>query len=440
MGGITGGGGYNGYPGGAGVSLSGGHVANAGTITGGAGYSSPSSPGGVGLSQASGATSNTGLIIGGIGGGYGSGVGEANGAGAGGSGVALGGGTLSNAGTIIGGQGGSGYGAYVTGGAGGVGAAVSGGVLTNTGLIEGGIGGIGQKGFPNNTYAGGGIGGVGVALDSGARLVDSGAIVGGTGSGVQYGGDGGTGAVIDGGTLIVSGTLAGGMGGVGQNSTGNMGDAVQFGALAGTLVVDPGAVFKGDIVANAAGATLKLAAGGDGALTGFGGRIDGLTTISEDARATWTLTGSIGGTGSVSIGTGATLTLYGAVSVPSITFAAGGDGKLVVGDPYQLTSTFGGFGAGDVIDLERLEASSLSYAGGTLTLYNGSEVDKLRFSGSLTKANFALKSDGHYGTDVVFKGSPTEHAGLASGLDTYTSRGEPAADRSELVAPMHLAL
>ena len=387
---------------------------------------------------------NSGLIIGGMGGGGGA-SGHFFAVSAGGTGVALDGGTLANAGTVIGGQGDAARGAEAIAGAGGVGAALSGGVLTNAGLIQGGLGGLGLVGYPGNTFAGSGIGGLGLALGSGERLVDSGMVEGGTGGAGQYGGDGGTGVSIDGGTLVVSGTVSGGQGGVGQNSTGNMGQAVQFGSLGGTLVVDPGAVFKGDIAGNATAAdTLNLAGTAAGSLSGFGDRITGLTNITEDAHATWTLTGSIFGTGAISIGAGAQLTLDGPVSAASIKFLSGGDEKLLLGSPggipTPIPGTFSGFAAGDLIDFVNLSIYSFTYANGMLTLQENRGTLVLHFAGSLTSANFALKSDGHSGTDIVFKNSPSNPTAPATS-STLLAAGEMSfADHVTLGGYVHLPM
>jgi hypothetical protein len=54
-----------------------------------------------------------------------------------------------------------------------------------------------------------------------------------------------------------------------------------------------------------------------------------------------------------------------------------------------------------VIDLQPLVATSLSYGHGTLTLFDdGHVVDNLAIAGSLVSADFALRPDGHGGTNV----------------------------------------
>ncbi len=71
--------------------------------------------------------------------------------------------------------------------------------------------------------------------------------------------------------------------------------------------------------------------------------------------------------------------------------------------PLAVTSTIAGFRTGDIIDLAKLDATALDFAGGTLTLSNGTtSLDELTFRGAYTAADFALSADGHGGTDVAF--------------------------------------
>jgi hypothetical protein len=74
--------------------------------------------------------------------------------------------------------------------------------------------------------------------------------------------------------------------------------------------------------------------------------------------------------------------LTGAVKIDSIAF--GGNDLLVLGTPGSVTSVLSGFGTGDTIDLSSIQAGSLSYAGGALTLYGPGQhvVDTLAFSGN----------------------------------------------------------
>jgi hypothetical protein len=55
---------------------------------------------------------------------------------------------------------------------------------------------------------------------------------------------------------------------------------------------------------------------------------------------------------------------------------------------------------GDTVDLRAMQATTLTYMNGTLTLYDGSTaVDTLTFQGSYMVGDFALRADGQGGTE-----------------------------------------
>ena len=387
--------------GGAGVSLSGGELTNNGVITGGQGsyivgeYDYVTA-GGVGVSATGGSLVNNGTIEGGAGlsnkGNYGVTLND--------------GATLTNHGTIIGGLGINFNSRFNGDGGAGVLIQASSSAV-NLGVIMGGD--------DADTTA---DGGAGVILKTGTLLTNMGTIIGGAGgppkpgglpSHYYHGAFAGAAVQIYGGTLVTAGTLIGGAPGMGSQGSGKPGDAVQFlGTIGGTLVVEAGAVFDGDIVGlKSQDDTLVLAGNKAGTLSGFGTTITALTTISEEANMRWTLEGAITGSGSVELGTGAYLALTGGtVSIASIVFGAGGVETLSFDAPAGVTSKLSGFGAGDRIDLASVQASSLSYAHGTLTLFDASHavVDTLAFSGNYTAADFVLQREG-MATDVVYAGS-----------------------------------
>jgi hypothetical protein len=164
--------------------------------------------------------------------------------------------------------------------------------------------------------------------------------------------------------------------------------------------------FTGYIVANS-NDTLVLGGTEAGTLSGFGTSVTGFETITENSSADWTLNGSIEGAGTLTVGSGGTLSLDGAVSIATILFATGGQETLTLGTPTAVTSTFAGFGTGDQIDLIGLQATLLKYANGTLTLLNANHtvIDTLTFSGDYTKADFALQADGN-NTELLYAGAP----------------------------------
>jgi hypothetical protein len=424
---ITGGrGGYMGNtfagtsgPGGTGVYLTtGSTLANSGTISGGGSYyayDGDAGRGGDGVDVASGSmVHNAGTIAGAAGG-----TGGYRG-GAGGIGVSvLSGGAVFNTGSIDGGAGGPGYGEESdlgSAGSGGAGVNLASGELVNRGRIEGGHGG-----FLSPNYA---AGGNGVDVGSGAILINRGAISGGSADRKDNttNATNGAGVVIDGGTLTDFGTITGGAFGMVLPGGAPAGDAVQFGTLAGTLIIHSSAVFNGLVVADtAADDTLRLAGNG-GTLTGLGTEYAGFTTIVENPGATWTLDGPstldagaslrdegtltvlgpLSGGGGVLIGSHADLHILSALDAATAHFAAGADATLSVAAGATVAATLSDFGNGDTIDIGEV-ANTLTYLGGTLTLENGdTSVATLTLAGHYTAANFHLESDEHGGTDISF--------------------------------------
>ncbi len=400
--------GFNGYyysrGGAVGVEITGGSLANDALIVGGNGNAADHDtyfPAAAGVDATDAAISNAGTIMGGSGLYGATGVSLADHA------------SLNNTGMLLGGNGGYDYYRYY-GNAGGAGitleAATS---ATNSGIIQGGLGG-GYEGYVGT----GGIGGAGVSLSAGSMLTNAGTLSGGTGgNGTHVGGAGGDGADINGGTLVTSGTIIGGAGGMSPNGYGQSGNAVNFGTQAGTMIIDPGAVFEGAIAGSSSTSdTLVLAGTAAGTLSGFGSTITGITTISENAGGNWTLQGTVAGPGELDIGKRAQLTLSGgAARISTIAFASGGHATLTLGSPAGVTSVFSGFGTGDSIDLSSVQGTSLSYADGTLSVLgaNSAVLATLNFAGNYTLADFKLQDHGA-NTDIVYAGSapePNSHGG-----------------------------
>jgi hypothetical protein len=207
-----------------------------------------------------------------------------------------------NYGLIQGGNGAylSGYGGIAGGGGDGV--FLLGTTLTNKGAVIGGTGG--DTGQYAANYGNGGIagnGGTGVVVYYGARLVNTGKITGGTGGATVFSGTlGGVGVALIGGTLVTSGTITGGAGGVSQG-TGAQGDAVYvYGSAASTLIINPGAVFNGNVVAvTSAANVLEFAGATTGTVTGIGTKFTGFSQISFASGATRAVEGALSAFGDV---------------------------------------------------------------------------------------------------------------------------------------------
>jgi hypothetical protein len=170
------------------------------------------------------------------------------------------------------------------------------------------------------------------------------------------------------------------------------------------LVVGPGAVFNGDVVAGGGANTLELAQGAStGSIGGIGSSFAGFGTVAVDSGANWTLTGSnTAGTmlnnGTLAVGVGGSLNITAAVNPASTGLFVLNTGSLLeiaadVGSGNQLSflgsseaivdkaslfgtnvgqSTYTGpmienFGIGDSIDLKDIDFAgvSLNYTSAT---------------------------------------------------------------------------
>jgi len=317
------------------------------------------------------------LITGGSGG-YG---GHGGHGGSGGAGVSLSGGTLTNEGTITGGNGPSGG----VGGEGGTGVKFnSTGTLANTGSITGGAGGTGSAGA-------GGEGGRGVSLAGGPFMFNTGTIIGGAGgSGTTSGGAGGAGVFLNGGTLSTSGTISGGTGGSGS-TPGNTGAAVQFGANASTLVVDPGAVFIGQVAAHASAGDVLVLLGtqAGGTAVTLGTQFTNFSTLEFASGAAWT---------------------------------ADATKADLIAHPLTIES----FAVGDTLDITNLPTTgttlSFNSTNVVLTLVHGKPtVIDLQFDSSVSGDHFVLTANGS-GTDVTLASGPGAiFAGLAHDVTSFVS-------------------
>jgi len=214
------------------------------------------------------------------------------------------------------------------------GSVIRSGTVVNDGTIidHGGVSGIEflkgvsgtvvNSGLITTTQTGGGYeGNYGVVLTEGGVITNTGTISG-TYFGVYFslGGTVFPGSV----TIINAGTIEGAS------------EAIKFQSRqTNLLVVDPGAVFIGNVVGGAAAtSTLELAAGGLGTLSGLGTRFTNFGSIAFDTGADWFISGNTAG----------------------------------------LAGTISGFASGDTIEVTGITATGSSYAGGVLTLMEASGV------------------------------------------------------------------
>jgi hypothetical protein len=165
------------------------------------------------------------------------------------------------------------------------------------------------------------------------------------------------------------------------------------------------------------GGVLKLSAGNVNVrenLNMYGGsEITGNGTVSAASIAnaglidasggTLVIGGSITGTGSAHILSGAKLEfLGGAVSTQTVTFESGAN-TLGLGDAAGFGAHILDFGTGDAIDLLGSIATTLSFSNGALTIDDGTtKIAKLVIKGNYTTADFKLTSDGHGGSLISY--------------------------------------
>jgi hypothetical protein len=317
--------------------------------------------------------------------------------------------TYLNYAQITGGGGGNAAGG-LSGGAGGTGGAgvdISSGMLVNeTGAgITGGTGGDGGEGSPRGGGIGG-EGGVGVDISGGTEVVNYGSITGGRdgfggGGSTAHGkyGNGGAGVYLDGGTLKNAGTISGGAAYGHGIDKGTMGDAVQFGSAVGTLYVDPGAVFSGDVVANSSVDDTLVLTGTQSGGTGItlGTQFTGFQTLEFASGAQWT----------ADVGAGAAPS--GGLTIDG--FATGDTIDITNQDPMQASGDFGAPG-------------SYAFKGSDSTTFTSASDGTATFSGDFSSEYFILTPDGHGGTDVTVSDSPC----FRRGTRILGERGELAVE------------
>ena len=394
-------------------------IVNSGTITGGNGGDTSNAlfdlpiggSGGLGIALRGASLSNTGTVIGGNGG-----TSESSFGWGGGGGIGVGDvfGDIINHGVIAGGSGGNG-GYFAGGGGGGMGVYLINANLSNAGAITGGNGGNGGNG--GYRYHGG-VGGDGVSANGGV-IVNRGAITGGSGGGGSTGGYGGSGVLLrDVATLINSGTISGGAGGVGSTSTGAAGDAVYL-YMDSILIIDPGAVFNGQVVADPTGGnTLELSGKSSSALTGIGTEFTGFATLAFAADAAWTLSGT-----SFGFATGEEITGFTNADAITLTDAAAASGSVTVANAGTVTIEAGDATYRLLIAGAAAGETDFRFAGDTLTKIGGPEMGFL----ALERAPAPAKAGGA-DFSAIF-------AGQTRAMDFFHGPAASSVVASETVVP-----
>jgi len=211
--------------------------------------------------------------------------------------------------------------------------------------------------------------------------------------------------------LVYGDAMVGGGSGTGQMIVGQGTDEGALFATNGTLDVGAhGQVALGGTHATLRAANIDVAAGGSisgtGTVSGMGGgnKTVALTDIDNDGSITAVggnllLYGSVEGTGTLGIGTNATLTLQAAVESGQ-TLSFGNHSTAVLNDARAFHGTITGFGSDDVLDLAGLQATNPSWGGGVLTLDTPFGQIFLNIAGPYSRTSFSVHSDGLGGTFV----------------------------------------
>lgn len=278
-----------------------------------------------------------------------------------------------------------------------------------------------------------------LAAVSPAYVTNSGAISGG--------GSAGIGVALAIGTLVNSGTISGASG-IAVALTGIPGNTETS-----RLVIDPGAVFDGKVVASGTSVLELASSASAGVLIGaIGSEYTGFGSIVVDAGAHWNLAaastlasgatlddlgnltiggafvndglvmtdpstlliaGTVTGTGTIDVGPSSAVTLAGAVATGQSVAFEDRTGTLVIGSPGQFAGTIDNFAAGDQIDLIGLDS------GDAVSLAAGNVLDIIH-AGTLLAA-LHLDPSANYGGDTFSIGPTAGGAVLGTDAPCFAS-------------------
>ncbi len=215
------------------------------------------------------------------------------------------------------------------------------------------------------------------------------------------------------GMLLVFGNAAvGGAAGAGAVAVGESASDTASFATTGTLSVGTtGLVTLGGANATVRAGAIEIAAGGlvsgAGTISGDGGGNDTVMLADIDnegaiaaAGGNLLLYGSVMGSGTLSVATGATLTLQAAVGAGQ-TLAFNPNARAVLNDARAFAGTITGFSPGDVLDIAGIDATSASFYDGVLTLGTPLGAIRLLVAGNYASNGFAVQDDGLGGTNVT---------------------------------------
>ena len=332
-----------------------------------------------------------------------------------GIGLFSGGSVTNTSGASISGHGGAGI--YITGAL---------GTVTNAGAISGYQGLFITNGGSISNATSGSISGThnGIVFKNQAGTITNSGKVSGTGSG-------GTGLYLQTNSTVTNtstGSISGGSFGIFATAGGTVTNAgtisgatyaVDFtGSGTNRLIVDPGAMFIGNVAANSTAANTLELASGTGSIGSVGTAFSNFQTLAVDAGGNWTLTDANTTTSVLDAGS---LDIAGTLSATSIAFQGSGSALLIdnaatfgsnVGTPSYTGPQLQDFVSGDKVDLKNISSAGATFSydasTGLLQVANSfNQMATLDFqNSSLGSGSFELSSDGASGTLITTDGLP----------------------------------
>jgi hypothetical protein len=194
-----------------------------------------------------------------------------------------------------------------------------------------------------------------------------------------------------------------------------------------TLTVTAGAVDIGSGL-KAANGKIQIGKGGSlaGAGTVTGALVEAAAGSVQAMGGVLKIVGAVTGGGTLSIADNATLDLTGS-DANTVAFA-GKAGILKLEKTAKVSGTITKMQAGDIIDIAGTVITAAKVSGNTLTLTqkSGSPI-VLHLAGASTGTKFAIKSDGHGGSDIVLQSGTALSPGIAL-FGQYVAAGFHHAD------------
>lgn len=279
---------------------------------------------------------------------------------------------------------------------------------------------VGGGGAGSLTIDNGGEAAVGVAAAGYNGLLSVGATAGGRGRLV----------IGDLSALLVYGNANVGGAGDGEVTVGSGTDHSALFATAGTLAIGgTGHVMLGGTDATVRASILDIAAGGSlsgsGTLSGLGGGNHTVTLASIDNEGSimasggdLLIYGGVSGSGTLTVDTGATLTMQAGVGSGQ-TLAFGVHTHVLLNDPHAFAGLITSFGSDDVLELASTHATGATWSDGVLTLATDAGSMYFRVSGAYDANAFTVQSDNLGGTNVLL----TDSAGGYGDVHMVTFNG-----------------